>query len=279
MGAMHVQSRLSAQDGVSLFYQMDVPEQPKAIFIFVHGVCEHCGRYQYLTEKFNSFGYGVYRFDLRGHGQSEGARGFVKSYMDYIEDTHLLVTRAHKEYPALPVYMLGHSMGGFITAAYGIQYPDTLSGQILSGTPAIELPLKDVQLLKKLPFELLQRLRVGNKLGAVVSRDPEVVKAYGEDPLNLKKSTLKMSGEMFLKGPKWMAENIKNYRYPCLILHGGEDKIVTPEASKWLFSHIGSEDKELKIYEGLYHEIFNEQERDTVIEDVHTWMEKRLAHA
>lgn len=278
MGEEHMQGRLAAADGVSLFWQKDIPQQPRGIFIFVHGVCEHCGRYQYLTEKFNGFGYGVYRYDLRGHGQSEGRRGFVPACLDFAADTHLLVQKAQEDFPALPVFMLGHSMGAFITLTYGIQHPDTLAGQILSGAPAIELPLKDVQLLKKLPVGLLGRLQVGNKLGAVVSRDPLVVKAYGEDPLNLKKSTVHMASEMFIKGPKWLAENIEGYRYPCLILHGGEDKIVTPEASRWLFGHIGSQDKEMKIYDGLYHEIFNEQERDAVMEDAHAWIEKRLGN-
>lgn len=266
---------LAMKDKTNLFYRQDFPERMKAVLVIVHGVCEHCGRYQYLAERLNEAGYGVIRFDLRGHGKSGGMRGFASSYLEYSQDVQEFVIKAKQEAPDMPVYMLGHSMGSFISAAYAILYPDEICGQILSGLPATILPLPSIRLLKILPYNLLPMLRAGNDLGKVVSRDPEVVKAYINDPLNLKKSTIKMSGEMFLKGPEWLALHIKEYRLPCLLLHGGADLIVTPASSEWFFDNISSADKQRKVYPELYHEIYNEKERDMVIADTISWLDKR----
>ena len=270
------EGKLQSKDGTQIFFMKNMPPQPKVIVIIVHGVAEHAGRYGYTTQRFNQFGYGVYRFDNRGHGRSGGERGYVRSFMDFIRDTDLLVQMAHHENDGLPVFMLGHSMGGFIATAYGVEYPDQLDGQILSGPSVIELPLKDVRLLKRLPYNLLPKLRVGNKLGLVVSRDQTVIDAYNKDQYNLQKTTLKLSGEMFIKGPAWLQNNIGRYRIPCLILHGSGDLIVTPKASEWLYESISSQDKERKVYPDLYHEIMNEKEKDIVIEDIHIWIEKHI---
>lgn len=270
------EGNIQTKDGTLIFFLKNIPPQPKAIIIIVHGVAEHAGRYGYTTERLNKFGYGVYRFDNRGHGRSGGEQGYVQSFMDFVEDADLIVQMAHVENVRLPVFMLGHSMGGFIATVYGAKNPDQLNGQILSGPAVIELPLKDVRLLKRLPFNLLPKLRVGNKLGKIISRDPAVVEDYQTDHYNLKKITLKMSGEMFIKGPAWLQNNINKYILPCLIIHGGGDLIVTPKASEWLYNNISSQDKERKVYAGLYHEILNEQEKDRVIEDIHVWIEKHI---
>ena len=264
---------LMMKDKTNLFYRQDFPEKMKAVLVIVHGVCEHCGRYQYLAERLGEAGYGVIRFDLRGHGKSEGKRGFASTYLEFSQDAREFVLKAKQEAPGMPVYMLGHSMGSFISAAYGILYPDEIKGQVLSGLPATELPLPTIRLLKHLPYNLLPMIQAGNDLGKIVSRDPAVVKAYIEDPLNLKKATIKMSGEMFIKGPVWMAEHIKEYKYPCLLLHGGADMIVAPSSSEWFFNSISSSDKQRKVYPELYHEIYNEKERDEVIADTISWLD------
>lgn len=276
MSLITEESKVTTRDGIKLYMRKDIPDNPKAIIILVHGVCEHCGRYEYTTSKLNSFGYGVYRYDNRGHGKSSGARGHVKNFMDYTDDANAIVSIAMNEYPKLPVYMFGHSMGAFITACYGIQYPGKINGQIFSGLPAIELPLPSIKLLKRLPYNIMPKLKASNKLGSLVSRDKSVIDEYNKDPLNLRKQTIKMSAEMFLKGPEWLKNNINSYSYPCLILHGGGDLIVTPESSKWFFKSIASIDKKLKIYDELYHEILNEKERDTILDDIHEWLEKRI---
>jgi alpha-beta hydrolase superfamily lysophospholipase len=263
------------RDKTTLFVKRAILPLMKAIVVIVHGVCEHNERYDYITSALNNAGFSVVRFDLRGHGKSGGERGYAASYHEFSDDLNEIISVTGKDFPDIPVFVLGHSMGAFISALYEILYPDRTKGQILSGIPAIVLPLSDIKLLKKLPYNKFPKMNAVNKLAKLVSKDPQVVQNYIEDPLNLKKSTIKMSAEMFLKGPEYLAGHINNSKTPCLVLHGQEDKIVTEKSSEWFYENISSLDKTRKVYPGLYHEIFNEPERDYVIDDVIKWLEER----
>lgn len=267
-------NKIKSFDGTELYYVRDIPENAKAIIIIVHGIAEHSGRYDYLNEKLNEFGYGVYRFDNRGHGRSGGARGDISNFNELIDDADTIVTLSKIENAALPIFMLGHSMGGFIAAAYGIKYPGKLKGQILSGAATNKMPLSLKLKSIKLPY--LLRGKIPNSLSKLTCRDSEVVRSYEDDPLVLKETTLRLNTEFVNKGINWLIKNMASYTYPCLILHGGDDKIVPKSCSHSFYDTIASNDKELKFYEGFYHEIFSEKGKDTVIEDVHKWIEDRL---
>jgi acylglycerol lipase len=265
---------VSVGDGVELFASKNPVDHPKAVVVLVHGLAEHSGRYDHVAARLNTFGYSVYRFDNRGHGRSGGERGFIGDYQLFLEDADTIVRGARQENPGIPVFMLGHSMGGFITACYGLKYPDRLSGQVLSGAGVILVPaVKDYEFFD---FDAAPHTLVPNSLTASVSRDPEVVKAYVDDPLVLKEFTFKLIGEIAIKGAKRIMETMGAYRYPCLILHGGDDQLVPADASKYFYEHISSGDKQLKIYDGLFHEILNEPEKEIVLEDIHQWIEMRI---
>lgn len=270
--------KVKSFDGTNLYYVKDIPEGLKAVIVIVHGFCEHLGRYEYVKDRLLEYGYGVYRFDNRGHGKSCGERGHIKDFTHLICDADTIVEMAKKENPNVPIFMLGHSMGGFITAAYGIKYKDKLNGQILSGAALIEpeqvMGIKGTFL--KIINTFVPKMKIQNKLSTLLSRDERVVKDYENDPLNLKDATLKFHIEFLVKGIKWVRDNVEKYEYPCYIFHGGEDKIVDKQGSENFFSMISSTDKELKIYEGLYHECLNEKEKDMVLEDIHNWIEKRV---
>jgi Lysophospholipase len=241
--------------------------------VIVHGICEHSGRYDYVVSKLNSFGYSVYRFDNRGHGRSGGERGYVEDYQLYVDDADQIVSIAKKENVGIPIIMLGHSMGGFIAAHYGVKYPDRLFGQVLTGAAVVVAPMLQNTTLD---YNATPRAPIPNTLISVISRDQQVVKTYAEDPLTLKEFTMKLLGEAFIKGARQIMDTASSYRYPCLILHGGGDLIVNPDASRYFYEHISSKDKQLKIYDGLFHEILNEPEKDTVLEDIHQWIEARV---
>ncbi|MCX8123696.1 MAG: lysophospholipase [Spirochaetes bacterium] len=257
--------------GITLFAIKDVIDKPKGIVIIVHGLCEHCGRYSHVVSKLNEAGYSVYRFDNRGHGKSEGERTYIDSFQQFIDDMDAVVQTAKNENPGMPIFTLGHSMGGFISAAYGIQHPHLFKGQIFSGAAVMILP--DLRGLLTMDYKSQGKNRIPNSLAEKISQDPDVVKNYQNDPLVLKDFTFMLMGEVFLKGGQWIEENRAQYNYPCLILHGGNDQIVTPEASKTFYESIASHDKTLKIYPGLFHEILNEPTKDMVIADITHWLD------
>jgi acylglycerol lipase len=269
-----MESKVDLENGEFLRMIKNRVDNPRAVVVLVHGLCEHAGRYDHVAAALNGFGCSVVRFDNRGHGRSGGRRGYVEDYNVYIEDADRIVTVAKEENSGLPIFMLGHSMGGFITAFYGIKYPERIAGQILSGAAVILSPM--VKDLEGLDYNAVALDPIPNALAEVVCRNPDVVKAYVEDPLVLKEFTMKLMGEVLITGARQLMEAMPEYRYPCLILHGGGDLIVPPDASKYFYEHISSQDKELKIYEGLYHEILNEPEKETVLEDIHNWIEKRI---
>ena len=266
--------KLAVGGGIELYMSKNIVENPRAVVIIVHGICEHSGRYDYVAAKFNTFGYSVCRFDIRGHGRSGGDRAYVNDFNEFIDDTAKIVDMVKKGNPKIPVFMLGHSMGGFIAVAYGVKYPGRLAGQVLSGGALFLQPM--LAGLEGVDFSSSARNPIANSLSDQVSRDPKVVQTYKDDPLNLKEFTTQLMSETFIRGARWLMNNNGSYTYPCLILCGSADKIVTPDASKYFYEHAGSKDKQLKVYEGLYHEIMNEPEKDTVLEDIHQWIEKRL---
>jgi alpha-beta hydrolase superfamily lysophospholipase len=277
-GVMQIQcheTKIETNDGVSLYVSKKILERPKAVMVIVHGLCEHSGRYDEVTASFNSRGFSVYRFDNRGHGKSGGDRGYVRDFNELIEDASQIVEMAKTQNQRLPLFMLGHSMGGFIAAAYDIRHPHRLTGQILSGAATAVSPL--LSGLEGVDFSANARDPIPNALSAQISRDPNIVDAYVRDPLNLKEFTTWLMSEVLIRGARWLMDQTPSYTSPCLILHGGGDQIVPPEQSKQFFERIGSRDKTLKIYDGLYHEILNEPEKETVIEDISAWMEARLS--
>lgn len=264
----------SSIPGVELFMTVNRASAPRAVVVIVHGLCEHLGRYDQVTRELGEAGFSVYRFDNQGHGRSGGERGYLDDFQTFIDDADLLVAKAKQENPGLPVFMLGHSMGGFITAAYGVKYPGKLAGQVLSGAAVTVLPLFEA--FKEIDFEQEPRVKVPNALSAVICRDQAVVDAYDADPLVLKESCQKLLGEVFINGATWLVEKLPGYAYPCLILHGGGDQIVTPEASRYMAGHIASADKTLKVYPEFYHEILNEFGREAVMADIIGWIDARL---
>jgi acylglycerol lipase len=268
------ENTLKCKDGVDFLVRQNLVKNPLAVIVIVHGICEHSGRYGHVAASFNKFGYSVYRFDLHGHGGTGGERAFVDDLQFLIDDADSAVNLAKEENPGLPVFMLGHSMGGLISAIYGIKYPDKIKGQVLSGAAVMILPA--VKGLLSFDYNAQAHSAIPNSLSNVISRDPKVIEAYAKDPLVLKEFTMKLMGEVFIKGGKWITDNMASYACPCLILHGSADQIVPPEASKYFYEHIGSKDKNIKIYEGLYHEILNEPEKKTVMDDINTWIQAHI---
>ncbi|MEG0323133.1 MAG: alpha/beta hydrolase [Raoultibacter sp.] len=263
----------AAYDHVLLCGRIDAPDSPKAAVVIVHGLCEHYGRYDYLVEKLNAAGYAVVRFDHRGHGRSMGKLVFFRDREDIVKDTNLFVEAATEAFPQLPLYMIGHSMGGFGAASYGTAYPKKLAGYVLTGAWT-----RDHKGLGIVDDNTPADTYLPNDLGDGVCSDPAVVKAYQEDPYVAKKMSADLLRAVH-EGHGWLKENAQEFTDPVFLLHGGNDGLVDPRDSLDMFEEVSSQDKSLRVYAGLCHEIFNEFDRDIVIRDVIEWLDKRVDHA
>lgn len=265
-------------DTTNIYLLMNKVKSPKAVVIIVHGLAEYGERYNYFANALNSKNISVYRFDLRGHGKSGGQKGWVDNYEDYIKDLGEIVSLAKKENENLPVFIFGHSMGGFISAVYGIKYKNEVDGIILSAA-ALRKP-EDVKGIKGLFISLLNKIypsfKMKNNLGKLVSRDKKIVEKYEKDPLVLRRISIKLYYEFLIKGIDWLQKKVKDFNYKTLILHGKDDKIINHESSIEFMENISSDDKNLIIYDDLYHEILNEKEKDKVIIDIINWIEERI---
>jgi alpha-beta hydrolase superfamily lysophospholipase len=276
----HTESTFKGHDGLDLFRQSWLPDEaPRAVLVLVHGLAEHGSRYGNIVRHFVPRGYLVTVLDLRGHGRSPGTRGYVARFRHYVEDIVAFLEQARADHPERPVFLVGHSMGGTIAAACAVEAQDALAGLILSG--AVLKPGSSVSPLKLLIARMMSRL--APRLGVTtldsggISRDPAVVQAYEDDPLvHHGRISARLGGE-FLSAIQSLPEMMPGIRLPILIMHGTDDRLSDPEGSRLLSREISSADKTLILYEGFYHEIFNEHGRERIFADMESWLADHLS--
>jgi alpha-beta hydrolase superfamily lysophospholipase len=264
--------------GAGLYYQGWLPEEEvRAVLLIVHGLAEHSGRYMNVVNRFVPLGYAVYGIDHIGHGRSEGQRLYVERFVDYTEPLKTYFDMVRCWQPDKPVFLVGHSMGGLIGALHLLAYQEGLAGAVLSG-PAVKAP-------GNIPAVIIFIGRVLSvlvpKVGLVppvdaegVCRDPAVVKAYLADPLVYRgKLTARLGAELIGAMERVRAE-ANRITLPILILQGGADRLVDPSGAQILYEKVASSDKKLVVYEGFFHEVFNEPQHDRVLSDVEQWLEE-----
>lgn len=266
-----MQDYIANRDGTRLFLQVDSPENPEAVVVVVHGLCEHCGRYDHLADRLTWEGYSVYRFDHRGHGRSDGKRVYYDQWFEISDDVFDIVQLAKDENPGKKIVVLGHSMGGYAVTCFATRFPDAADAIVLSGA----LTRYHHRLAGELPIAAPADLYVPNALGEGVCSDPEVIKAYVEDPLVAKEMSIGLLNSIYA-GIEYLKNNAARFEAPVLILHGANDGLVSPQDSIDLYNSVSSEDKGLCIYPRLCHEIFNEPIKDKVIDDVLFWLKERI---
>lgn len=263
---------ISSYDGTKLYLNKEVPAYSRAAAVIVHGLCEHQGRYDHFAELCHRAGIGTYRFDHRGHGRSDGERTYYSDFNELLDDTNTIVDMAISENPNIPVFLIGHSMGGFTVSLYGAKYPDKkLRGIITSGA----LTKDNRQLITSVPKGLDPHTKLPNELGSGVCSVAEVVDWYGKDPYNTKTFTTGLCYAL-CSGLTWFESKVSEFAYPVLMLHGEKDGLVSVQDTYEFFAAAASTDKQMKIYGNLYHEIFNEYCKDEVINDAITWMIRRI---
>lgn len=268
----HETASLTGVGGTTLFTQSWLPDgPPQSVVLLVHGLGEHSSRYEYVATALVADGHAVFTLDHRGHGRSEGQRVQIRHFSDFTDDIDTYAREVRAAHPDVPFFVLGHSMGGLVALGYVTEHPEGVAGLIVSATAAT--PPSHISGATIAAGRVIARIAPGFGVAALpldkVSRDPDVVRAYFADPLisSGQKVRARLGAEM-LKAMGTIDSALPGLTLPVLILHGGDDAITDVDASRRLDERIGSQDKTLTIYAGLFHEIFNEPERDVVIADV-----------
>ena len=265
--------------GPALYGEQFAAASARAALLLTHGYAEHLGRYRPLIQAFTAAGISVYSYDQRGHGQSPGARSVVD--VNLLVADHLRARQALRDVK-LPLIAFGHSMGGLITAASALRDPRGLSGVILSSpllfikAPALLRTVGGV-LAKVMPSLPLTELASGG-----LSRVPEVVSAYDNDPLVYRGKVPALSAASMLQVSRSLDAQLPDWRLPTLLLHGSEDKVVDVRGSRNFARTAGTaltprpEIDYLEV-EGGFHELYNDTVREEVTARTLDWLHKHLA--
>jgi acylglycerol lipase len=272
------QETIESRSGLKLFVQRWLPEgEVRAAVALVHGVNEHGGRYARLASTLNAHGIAVHAIDLHGFGRSEGERGLVLKFDEFLDDVEHLLQRTAAEHPSKPLFLLGHSMGGEIATWLVIARQPKIDGLILSA-PALLVGGRVFPVLRHLAkfFSIfLPRLRFRRMGTRFMSRDPQVIADFKNDPLVYHGKFAVRTGAEILRVVKHIRRRMEEVSVPLLIMHGTHDIVTDPNGSRHLYARAASTDKTLHLYPGLFHEIFNEPEREQVMGDLIDWIGKR----
>jgi len=272
------QGFLEGAGGRRIFWQSwGAGAQPRAVIVIVHGASEHSDRYQYVAGALVADGYAVCALDHRGHGRSDGPRAVIDRLDNAVADLDQLVVQAQDRHPGAPVYMLGHSMGATVALGYTLGHQQRLAGLILSGALAA---LAAAPAPLRLAGRLLSAIAPNTPLVAIdaslVSRDPDVVSAYVSDPLVYHGKLPARTVAVLAAAIDGFPDSVGAITLPTLILYGTADGLCPTSGSEMLGERIGAADKTVKAYDGLYHEILNEPERDEVLADIRGWLQARV---
>ncbi|HOW92533.1 MAG TPA: lysophospholipase [Anaerolineaceae bacterium] len=276
----HVDGTFKSVRDLDVYYQGWLPDgEVKAVLFIVHGLGEYVGRYTNVINYFVPSGYAIYGVDHIGHGKSGGEREMLAKFEDYTEPLNTFYKMVAGWQPGKPIVIYGHSLGGLITSFYllenqakfkaavisaaGVKVPDNISGTTV--------------LLGKVLSTLAPKAGILGLDTTYLSHDQTVVDTYNADPLVFHgKTPARLAAEM-LRAMKIVSSTAQKITLPVFILHGSGDKIVDPAASEMLYEKVGSKDKTLKIYEGLYHEVHNEPEREVMFKDLEDWLQTHVA--
>jgi acylglycerol lipase len=249
----------------------------RAVVVIVHGFNAHSGMYGWVADQLVADGLAVHALDLRGRGKSDGERYFVQKFSDYTGDLATFITQVKAREPGLPVFLLGHSAGGMVACIYTLDHQKELAG-LISESFAFEAPAPDFALavLRGLshvaPHAHVLRLKNED-----FSRDAAVVATMNADPLIAHEVQPTQTIAELVRADERFKKELKNITLPVLILHGTQDRATKPSGSQHFHDGVGSKDKTLKLYEGYYHDLLHDLDKEVVMGDVKSWINTHLA--
>ena len=277
----HRELAWKTNDGVDIFGQVWQPEviPARAVVCLVHGLGEHSSRYAHVAEALNKEGFIFFASDLRGHGRSGGKRGHFLSMKTVEQDMDLLLAHAASEFPGLPTFLYGHSLGATFVLYYCLKRNPRINGVVATGAP-MHTTLEDQKIklmMAKIMGGLLPNVSLASGLNPNhLSRSREVVQAYIEDPLVHDKGALGFAKITIFETHPWVLQHAAEFPLPLLLMHGKNDLIALPSSSIEFAAALGDKCT-LVLWEDCYHEIHNEPDQDEVFKTMILWMNARLA--
>jgi alpha-beta hydrolase superfamily lysophospholipase len=283
LGTMeHDSGKLQTSDGLDLFWQCWSDDIPTGVIVLIHGLAEHSSRYSETARHFAAHGWSVYACDLRGHGLSvdghRSGRVHVDKFSDYALDVSAILNKTKEQNPNLPRIILGHSMGGLISLSYVLDHPEAFNAAVLS-SPLIDThpdskPSAVLDVLARFLARVYPRLLFPSRLDtSAVCRDPYVVRAYIDDPL----VSDKISAGWYVATTKAIAGiqgRAGDLQVPTLLMQSGADRLVDPNATAQWATNAPPGILEYLTWDGFYHEMLNEPEKDKVRARVLDWLER-----
>ena len=252
----------------------------KAAVALVHGLGEHVGRYAHVGQAFSDAGYALMGFDLRGHGKSAGLRGHTPSIEAFMRDIDLLLEHIRARYPALPLFLYGHSLGGILVLNYGLRRKPDLKGVIVT-SPGLHTALHEQHakvVLVKLLGGIAPTVLIPSELDtAMLSHNPQIEKTYRSDPLVHDKISFGF-GKAMLDATQWALQHASEFPLPLLLMHGTSDQIAFPSSSEEFAAALDQSRVKLVLWPDLYHETHNEPEQASVLKTSVDWMDACLKH-
>ena len=244
----------------------------RGIIIITHGLNSHSGYYQWVAEQFTADNYAVYAPDQQGRGLSEGERFYTDNIYDLVADVDHVVDLAKKKHPKVPVFLLGHSAGGVLACLYTLEHQAKINGLICESF-AFKVPAPDFALaVLKGVSHIAPHLHTIKLKNEDFSRNSEVVAFMNSDPLITSESQPSKTMEQLVKADERLEKEFSKITLPVFILHGTHDKATKTSGSQFFYDNAGSPDKSLKLYEGHYHDLLNDTDKEIVMNDILEWV-------
>ncbi len=250
---------------------------PKAVVAIAHGLGCHSGTFTHAVNYFIHQGYAVYALDHRGHGRSDGQRGYINTWLEYREDFQAFLKLVEQQQPDRPLFAWGHSLGSMIVLDYVLCCTHHLQGIIVSGLPMGEVGVSKEKLaIARLLSQYWPRFSLNTGIDpASNSRDPATLLEHAQDTLRHTKGTARLATEVFRIQAE-LEDHAADLDLPVLMLHGGSDQTAPPAGSRAFFQDLGGANKQRREYEGMYHDLHTDLDSEVVLMDIHQWLKQRI---
>jgi len=252
--------------------------EPLANVVLLHGFGDHCSRYEWVMRKFREADINVFTYDQRGHGRSPGKRAYIQRFEDFLDDFDAFLEHIKPDIANAPVFLMGHSMGGMVLARYA-QTRDIQARGLVFSSPFLAFTEETPKFLLALgPYiaKVLPGLPVGSVDNAGLSRDPAIKELADQDPLAFHGKVAAQTGAEFYRMVQVIESDMERISSPMLVIHGACDRVVSPLGSETLHEKASSKDKTLRIFDGGYHELYNDLDKEQFMAEVITWIKARL---